>query len=169
MIMPSDEYLGPYWWEVGQHWFRIKPLPEPMLTQICVSIWSVGHTELKDKPSQIGCLSWLNGNKSGYRPWKVLKFDSCLEKCLIVQSALQAGNFPWKVLENDFMEKYRHHRSNLFMCCFSHWCEKSNAIQLFCHQIFITTDPVSGVFHSAIYQINLFLCKILCHCIIIEI
>ena len=34
--------------------------------------------------------------------------------------------------------------------------EKSNAIQQLCHQISITADPVSRVFHSADYQINLF-------------
>ena len=38
-----------------------------------------------------------------HRPWKVLEFECCLEKCLIFQSALKIGNFPWKVLENDFM------------------------------------------------------------------
>ena len=38
-----------------------------------------------------------------HRPWKVLEFESCLEKCLIFQSALKMGNFPWKVFENDFM------------------------------------------------------------------
>ena len=38
-----------------------------------------------------------------HRPWKVLEFECCLEKCLIFQSALKMGNFPWKVLENDFM------------------------------------------------------------------
>ena len=37
-----------------------------------------------------------------HRPWKVLEFECCLEKCLIFQSALKMGNFPWKVLENDF-------------------------------------------------------------------
>ena len=36
--------------------------------------------------------------------------------------------------------------------------EKSSTIQQFCHQISITADPVSRVFHSADYQINLFFC-----------
>ena len=38
-----------------------------------------------------------------HRPWKVLEFECCLEKCLIFQSALKMWNFPWKVLENDYM------------------------------------------------------------------
>ena len=155
--MPSDEYLGPYWWEVGQHWFRIKTLPEPMLTQICVSIWSVGHTELKDKPSQIGCLSWLNGNKSGYRPWKVLKFDSCLEKCFIVQSALQAGNFPWKVLENDFMVLKNIDSTDLICLCvvfhidvrkvtrFSYFVIKSSSL-LIQWVVFFTVQFIKSIF-----------------------
>ena len=48
---------------------------------------------------------WLskNINHGSHRPWKVLEFECCLEKCLIFQSALKMGNFPWKVLENDFM------------------------------------------------------------------
>ena len=40
-------------------------------------------------------------NHGSHRPWKVLEFDFCLEKCLIFQSALKIGNFLWKVLEND--------------------------------------------------------------------
>ena len=38
-----------------------------------------------------------------HRPWKVLEFECCLEKCLIFQSALKIVNFPWKVLENYFL------------------------------------------------------------------
>ena len=34
---------------------------------------------------------------------KVLEFECCLEKCLIFQSALKMGSFPWKMLENDFI------------------------------------------------------------------
>ena len=36
-------------------------------------------------------------------PWKVLAIECFLEKCLFFQSALKMRNFPWKVLENDFM------------------------------------------------------------------
>ena len=35
-----------------------------------------------------------------HRPWKVLEIEWCVEKCLIFQSALKMGNFPWKVLQN---------------------------------------------------------------------
>ena len=50
------------------------------------------------------CWGLLKGFIHGsHRPWKVLEFDFCLEKCLIFQSALKIGNFLWKVLENDFL------------------------------------------------------------------
>ena len=57
-----------------------------------------------------------------HRPWKVLEFECCLEKCLIFQCALKMGNFPWKVLENDFMvlKNIGTRKSNLLVCYFAH-------------------------------------------------
>ena len=43
---------------------------------------------------------WDARSYGSHRPWKVLEFDFCLEKCLNFQSALKINNFPWKVLEN---------------------------------------------------------------------
>ena len=48
------------------------------------------------------------------RPSKVLEFECCLEKCLVFQSALKTGNFPWKVFENDFMVLKNIDTRNLF-------------------------------------------------------
>ena len=81
------------------------------------------------------------------------------------------GNFPWKVLENDFMvlKNIGTRMSNLLVCYLHIWIEKSSPIQSFCHQISITTDPVSRVIHSANYQINLFHMKFFVAVHIIEI
>ena len=57
----------------------------------------------------VGFITWrlfdrkYSGMVRMCRPWKVLEFDFCLEKCLIFQSALKIGNFPWKVLENYYL------------------------------------------------------------------
>ena len=104
--------------------------------------------------------------------WKVLEFECCLEKCLIlnprplrpkgysiclenIENRKFSLKCAWKWLYG--LEKYWHRKPNLFMCCFSHWCEKSNTIQYFCHQIFITTDPVSPVFTVQITK-SIFFC-----------
>ena len=63
----------------------------------------------------------LDLEHGSHRPWKVLEFECCLEKCLIFQSSLKMGNFPWKVLENDFMvlKNISTRKSNLLVSYFA--------------------------------------------------
>ena len=92
-----------------------------------------------------------------HRPWKVLEFESCLEQCLIFQSALNMGNFPWKVLENEFMvlKNIGTRKSNLLVlfCTFelrkvarfSHFVIKSLSL-LIQWAVFFTVQITKSIF-----------------------
>ena len=88
-----------------------------------------------------------------HRPWKVLEFDYCLEKCLIFQSALKICNFPWKVLENNFFMGLKNNGpTNLIYLCVYTCCilnfDKLRGFGNFVIKSPVTTDPVIHVFNS---------------------
>ena len=85
------------------HLLGAKPLSESVLTTLLIE-------------------PMINPFHGSHSPWKVLEFECCLEKCLIFQSALKMGNFPWKVLENDFMvlKNIGTRKSYLLVCYLAH-------------------------------------------------
>ena len=44
---------------------------------------------------------YIRSPQGSQKPWKVLEFDCCLEKCLISHPALKMKYFHGKVLEHD--------------------------------------------------------------------
>ena len=99
----------------------LKFVPKDPINNIPALVQIMAWRHSGDKPLSEPMMASLPTHKCVTRPQWVNMVPTDLEKCLIFQSALKMGNFPWRMLENDFMalKNMGTGKSNLLVCYFA--------------------------------------------------